>query len=150
MKKTLAMMLVAAVLVLIVIGLSTAKKLSYEALEQHEGFLEMQLQVAAQDINSRLPRRVNSELRLDETRAGPGRVFTSFFTLLDHTPDTLGQQKREAILDADTRSTCGSRDLKPLLDAGVSIVHHYRSSAGNDVLTLTLTAQSCASISPLP
>ncbi|MCK9508001.1 MAG: hypothetical protein M0Q54_06150, partial [Pigmentiphaga sp.] len=100
-------------------------------------------QIVARDINARLPRMVNSELRLDETQAGPGKIFTSFFTLPDYTADTLDQQKRAAILDADTRSTCGSRDLKPLLDAGVSIVHHYRGSDGNDAFTLTLTAQSC-------
>lgn len=95
-------------------------------------------------VNRGLPRMVDGETRLDTTSAGPGRLLTYFYTLVNVQVANVNVEEFKEKMSAQMLSRyCNDGRMKNVLANNITITHVYKDSAGQEIATLALTREAC-------
>lgn len=96
----------------------------------HPVSFETALQRAAEDLNKKLPLKVDGQTRFDRAEAGPGLKFTYFYTLLQLPPGQPDDALQQSIRGKLLASYRDNPKMKSYRDHNVTLVYRYHNEAG--------------------
>jgi protein TonB len=106
--------------------------------------IENKMAAFSKKINPTLPRMIDEETRLDTSAAGPGKVFTYFYTLISHaSSDFDAKEFSEAIAPDMKKDACSDKNVHRLLQDGVVINYVFRGNDGKEIARLATTFADC-------
>jgi hypothetical protein len=94
--------------------------------------IDQQMQAAANDVNKVCPVMVDQETRLDNAIAGPGKLFTYNYTLINFSIDEIDTD----IFSANIRTTMKNNirtnpEMRVFRDNKITVAYAYKDKAGN-------------------
>lgn len=145
MKKLLGILGSIGALIVILLAMGVGKVAGRSAVESmYSTDIEKTLVEVASKTNSTLPMMVDKETRLDTTMGGPGKKFSYFYTFPAYASTDVNPSDIHAYLSRNvTKNVCGSTDMKPLFQAGVTAVYIYRGNDGVEITRLNITPGDC-------
>ncbi|HEY6871278.1 MAG TPA: hypothetical protein VI298_00995 [Geobacteraceae bacterium] len=106
--------------------------------------VEARLEREAEIANKKFPQQLDADTRIDSVKAGPGKLFTFNYTLINYAGNAVSEEKlREAMADKVKKEACGSKVLQPFIQKGVSIGYSYVGNDGSPVTTITVSPSDC-------
>jgi hypothetical protein len=146
-KRGLTMLAISSVIIALYVTwqLSRSPESAPPAAVATSSSIDDQLLAAANEITRGSPNMVDADTRIDGAVAGPGRTFTYLYSM----PKIASTQIEpgtfeEKVVPAVRAAGCGSIDLKPFFDSGVSVHYKYRGSDGGTIGEVVLNSQICA------
>lgn len=135
-RTSIAASVLAAILIVILIVAVT--RFSH-ALFKRQSYEKLLLDTSVA-FNKKCPLMVDSETRLDKTKAGPGKMFTFYYTLINHTPDasntkTWIDRYKPSILN-NVRNNPG---LEILRKNKVTFYYTFNDKNGKPVMEICVT-----------
>lgn len=101
------------------------------------------LETTVKMINEQLPAVIDAETHLVKTSAD-GSKLTYHYVLINYTSETLTTDEATAKLQtAVVQQSCGSPNLRPILDQGGSISYIYRGSDAVQIVKLDIDKTAC-------
>jgi hypothetical protein len=105
--------------------------------------LDSQLAQLAGEINSTLPRMVDSATRLDKVVAGPGGTITYLYTMPGQAAANFDLSKAAEATKVIKAHACGSLPLLDLLKRGARATYVYLGSDGKDIVRIGVRLIDC-------
>jgi hypothetical protein len=150
--KVIGMVLVAAVAV--GVGVFIVPKLpvykQYKASEV-ESRLTESFELAAEQINSLVPKMIDNDTRLDKATVGPGPRLTYHYTLPNRKSGEVDADLMQSILKSDIAAkVCSNEEMKNALQYGGIYSYSYSGNDNVSILTFDIVGQDChpAEIAP--
>ena len=135
--------------IVLIIAMVIGKGLGRAAVESTTApNIDKVLTQVASKMNSNLPMMVDKETRLDTTVGGPGLKFTYFYTFPTYASTEVDPQAvHAAIAPVVKGNVCGSTDMRPMFQKGVTVHYIYRGKDGAEITRLIIAPADCG-ISP--
>jgi hypothetical protein len=106
--------------------------------------IEARLEREAENANKKFPRQIDADTRVDSITAGPGKMLTFNYTMLNYPGSAIDEGKfREAMADKVRKEACASTGLQPFIREGVSIGYSYVGNDGIPLTTLVVSPSDC-------
>jgi len=97
--------------------------------------------------NKQFPKQIDAETRINNVAAGPGKLITYNYTLINHQAVDLDADKfQKAMADKIKQETCRNRETQPYIKNGYSIAYSYKGNDGNPVATVTVVPDDCGNL----
>lgn len=99
---------------------------------------------AADQINARVPKMIDSDTRLDKASVGPGLRLTYHYTLPNRKSDEIDADLMLSILEPDVvDKACHNADMKSTLQYGGIYTYVYSGKDGVQILTFDVEKEDC-------
>lgn len=105
---------------------------------------EITLQKMTDQLNAKMPMRVDQDTRLDNLHAGPGVRFTYNYTILTATIKDIDRTYFVNHLETKLKAgVCSSPDMQVFFKNNVTVGYSYRASDGVFVAKIEITPKDC-------
>jgi hypothetical protein len=102
--------------------------------------VEQQLVMLAREYNKRGATMIDKETRIDSMSAGPGKMLTYHYTMVNYAMEEVDPDKaKEAIRPPAIAHIRSSEEMKALKDAGVLFTYKYADKNGRAAFEFTVT-----------
>lgn len=105
--------------------------------------LDSQIAQLAGEINSTLPRMVDSATRLDKAVAGPGGTITYLYTMPRQTAADFDLSMSAEAAKVIKAHACGSLPLLDMLQRGARATYVYRGADGKEIVRTEVRFIDC-------
>lgn len=105
--------------------------------------LDSQLAQLAGEINSTLPRMIDSATRLDKAIAGPGETITYLYTVPGQVTANFDLSMAAEAAKVIRAHACGSLPLLDLLKRGAKATYIYRGADGKEIVRTDVRLIDC-------
>ena len=106
--------------------------------------VEAALVSKASELNKTYPKMEGPDIRADMAVAGPGKVFTYFFTYPSHASTDFDPRAFHAAMDpAVTKQICADPQMRMMFQAGVTVFFVNRGNDGVVVNQSSVTPSDC-------
>ncbi len=107
-----------------------------------EAEFQKQLVQAAEAINKDCPMRIDSQTRLDNTRAAPGKTFIYNYTLVNYRREELDSTAiRAEMTPALINNIRTSREMATFRQNQVTLIYKYKDREGENFLQIMISPQ---------
>ena len=105
--------------------------------------VEESLKRLAKELNSRLPKTLDEDTRLDAIVVGPGKCWVSLFTLLNLSSYEINETNLRQALSTERKENACSSEFKKLLDNGVQLIDRYSGRDGKFIGDIIINPNDC-------
>ena len=107
--------------------------------------IDKSMRDAADEINAQCPMTIDSETRLDNCMALPGKIFQYNYTMVNYAYDQFDQSALAQVQEETTPQMINfvksSSDLKQLRDYEITFKFVIRSNDSYELMVITITPQ---------